>query len=201
MKRLSKSDTIERVYSDIYSDLEKLGFVEVARFVSEFPEEPDFNLAQYGCLRIGYCEVRELFYKAGFSCAVETSKRSPNRGRFKLDDADIWNLYKQHVGQCAGLFIERKGAHYESPVTDLNREYSPASWHVARNSGSCAEDSVKTVTAEEWERLTSVSELNFWEKSGLLFTWLDDVGRVVKLERVSPDLGASTVETFEPAGV
>lgn len=50
--KMSRSATLQYIYSDIWDYLEELGAEEVAHYRSSFPRESDFNLVNYGSMRV-----------------------------------------------------------------------------------------------------------------------------------------------------
>lgn len=111
---MSKSKKIQTVYADIWDYLEELGIEEVRHYYKEFKREPDYNLAQYGEMRISYWEVRELYANAGYKNMREVYKRAPRtgdaaRGDYKISDDEVWNIYKYDVGYVVREFLRVNG--------------------------------------------------------------------------------------------
>lgn len=83
-----------KVLSAIENDLYRFGIDEVNHYASMFPNEVDFNIAQYGNLIIYYDDVREFYMKNGFIDAR------------KLSDYELWDLYKYSVGLVARTMLQ-----------------------------------------------------------------------------------------------
>lgn len=59
---------------------------ELYRYKTEFPHEPDYNYAQYGCCLTSYNDVRQLYKDCGY------------KSLYKYSYEKIWNIYKRQVG-------------------------------------------------------------------------------------------------------
>lgn len=108
--KLSKSPVLNAVYFDIWEYLEKLGIDEVKRYMNAFPRETDFNLVQYGCMRVYYCEIREMYANAGASDYLKIRKRTTRngeRGDYVISNDQLWENYKRDVARIAREFIKR----------------------------------------------------------------------------------------------
>lgn len=69
-------------------------FDEIKRYMREFPQEPDYNIAQHGNLLV-YCnDVRNVFSR----CRYEAESKA-------LSDSSLWELYKCLVGIVARAII------------------------------------------------------------------------------------------------
>lgn len=71
---------------------------EIRRYYHSFPDEPDYNIAQYGNLLVYYEQVRKFYDQCGY-----------NTYGFKLEqysDDAIWQLYKSHVGLAVRQIIK-----------------------------------------------------------------------------------------------
>lgn len=84
---------MDYVFSDMREYLADLGKDEVLRYMKEFPNEPDYNLAAYGNMRIYYHEIREMYRKAGY--AESTLKL--------MNDDKLWRNYRSNVGYLARM--------------------------------------------------------------------------------------------------
>lgn len=92
--KFSKNKKLNTVLQAIYDDLtENLESDEVKRYKSNFKNEIDFNIAQYGNLLCYYNDIRQLYKDAGY--------KSLN----KLSDAKIWDIYKRQVGYVARFYF------------------------------------------------------------------------------------------------
>lgn len=109
-QKLSNSPVLNAVYNDIWSYLDDLGADELLHYMNTFPRETDFNLVQYGEMRIYYSEIREMYVNAGAKQYGETYKRA--RGEnvavdYKISDSEIWEHYKRDVGHIARIYARR----------------------------------------------------------------------------------------------
>lgn len=91
MKKFSKNKKLNYVLNDIYDDLMELGKDEIKRYMHSFPNEMDYNIYQYGNMRIYYSEIKELYknYKCLKNASID-----------KLID-----IYKRQVGYMARLIV------------------------------------------------------------------------------------------------
>jgi len=108
--KLSNSPVSQAIYSDIWGYLEELGIDEVKHYMGAFPRETDFNLVQYGEMRIYYAEIREMYVNAGAKQYGETYKRARNgnaAGDYKISDDQLWEFYKRDVARIAREFTHR----------------------------------------------------------------------------------------------
>lgn len=93
MKKLSVNKKTNIVLNDIYEDLQELGIEEVKRYKKAFSRETDYNLVQYGNMRIYYDDIRELYKKANIKTMENAS------------DDFLWCKYKEQVGYVARMMI------------------------------------------------------------------------------------------------
>lgn len=108
--KLSKSKARQNVYADIWGYLEELGAEEVRHYVSGFPREIDYNLVQYGEMRVYYDEIRDMYANAGYNRVTEVYKRASRnaeRGDYKVSDSELWDMYKRDVRNVVNEFLER----------------------------------------------------------------------------------------------
>lgn len=91
--KYSKNIKLEKVLCSIEESLLELGLDEVKRYYKEFKNEPDYNIAQYGNLLIGYYEVFELYRNCGY------------KSTDKFSNQEIWDTYKRQVGYVARNLI------------------------------------------------------------------------------------------------
>ena len=61
--------------------------------MKEFPNEIDYNIAQYGNLLIYYTDVRDMYNTCGY--------KSLN----KMSDQKLWETYKRQVGYIARYIV------------------------------------------------------------------------------------------------
>lgn len=64
---------------------------EIRHYMEMFPNEIDFNLAQYGNMLIYYDDVRDFMRECGYA---ESTIR-------KMSNDQIWEAYKRNVGYVA----------------------------------------------------------------------------------------------------
>lgn len=92
MRKLSKNAKLNYVLNDIYEDLNELGTNEIKRYMNEFKSEIDYNLAQYGNMRIYHWQTRELY--------------KDYKSLQKVSDHELWEIYKRQVGYVARLMVK-----------------------------------------------------------------------------------------------
>lgn len=102
--KYSKNAKTDYVYQDIADYLQELGEDEVKHYMDGFPHEVDYNLAQYGNMRIYYYEIRELFDRAGYMHMMDKRKD----GEWVISDGELWERYKWCVGHMAWRMIREK---------------------------------------------------------------------------------------------
>ena len=94
MKTFSKNTKLNACLNGIYnqllnmSDTEAESLQNIAHYKSNFANENDFNLAQYGNLLIYYFDIREFY----ISCGYKAEKWSNNK---------VWGIYCRQVGYIA----------------------------------------------------------------------------------------------------
>lgn len=91
MIKFSKNKKLNYVLNDIYDDLMELGKDEIRRYMHSFPNEIDFNIYQYGNMRIYYEEIKVLYMD--YKCLKNASINK------------LINIYKRQVGYMANLII------------------------------------------------------------------------------------------------
>lgn len=94
MRKFSKNQKLNNVLNAIYNELEEFGIDEIKRYKKDFPNEIDYNIAQWGNLTIYYSDVQELYKQAGY--------------KTKFTDEQIWNIYKRQVGYLARIITEEE---------------------------------------------------------------------------------------------
>lgn len=82
---------------DILGYLEELGTDEIYHYYSSFPEEIDYNLVQYGEMRVYYSDIRKMYIEAGRTEAENWS------------DTKLWYEYKRSVGGIAKRLLKKEG--------------------------------------------------------------------------------------------
>lgn len=93
MKKFSKNKKLNYVLNDIYSYLVEMGKDEIKRYMKDFPYKADYNIYQYGNMRIYNDEIIKLYknYKCLKNASID-----------KLID-----IYKRQVGYMARLIINK----------------------------------------------------------------------------------------------
>lgn len=86
MTNYSKNKKLNSVLNAIEEQLKEYGLDEVKRYYKEFPNEPDYNIVQYGNLLIYYNQIYKLYENCGYK---STNKYSPDK---------IWAVYLRQVG-------------------------------------------------------------------------------------------------------
>ena len=89
--KYSKNTKLNTVLNQIEFDLLQLGKNEIAWYMQDNPNEPDYNIAQYGNMLIYYWEIRKMYINAGY-------KTFENN---KISDSKLWEIYKRQVGYVA----------------------------------------------------------------------------------------------------
>lgn len=107
--KITPSKRLQAVYNDIWHDLEDLGREEVKRYKSAFPTAPDYNLVHHGCMRVYYCEIRDLYASAGYENVKETYKHAygdMHKGDYKVSNGKLWDMYRHAVGRVAREYVK-----------------------------------------------------------------------------------------------
>lgn len=94
--KYSKNTKLNTVLNQIENQLTYLELPKIARYMKDFPNEPDYNLAQYGNMLVYYWEIREMYINAGY-------KTFENN---KISDSKMWEIYKRQVGYVARQIIK-----------------------------------------------------------------------------------------------
>ena len=89
--KYSKNTKLNTVLNQIEIDLLQLGKNEIAHYMQDNPNEPDYNLAQYGNMLIFYCNIRKMYTDAGYKIFEEN----------RIPDNKLWEIYKRQVGYVA----------------------------------------------------------------------------------------------------
>lgn len=91
--KFSKNKKLNNILNEIYEEF-KWNFDEdykneTRRYMKMFPNEIDYNIAQYGNLLIYYTDIRDIYNTCGY--------KSIN----KMSDDKLWETYKRQVGYIA----------------------------------------------------------------------------------------------------
>lgn len=101
MGNYSKNKKLNSVLNDIEEQLMTMcdtyceSMERMKDYANEFGKEPDFNLAQYGNLLIGYHNIREMYANAGY------------KGMNKMSNEKVWEIYKRQVGYVTRCLINK----------------------------------------------------------------------------------------------
>lgn len=89
--KYSKNTKLNTVLNQIEGNLLQLGKDEIKRYMEEFPNEPDYSIADYANMLVYYWEIRKMYINAGY-------KTFENN---KISDFKMWKIYKRQVGYVA----------------------------------------------------------------------------------------------------
>jgi hypothetical protein len=89
--KYSKNVKLNTVLNQIEEHLNYLELSEIARYMKEYSNEPDYNIAQYGNMLVYYWDIRKMYINAGY-------KTFENN---KISDSKMWEIYKRQVGYVA----------------------------------------------------------------------------------------------------
>lgn len=91
-----KRNALLQGIADMMLDPDTMGFDEIERYVKAYPNEPDYNIAQHGCLWAYVEQVRKSVREAGYS---DTSID-------RISDFNLWCRYTYWVGEVARRIVE-----------------------------------------------------------------------------------------------
>ena len=94
--KYSKNVKLNTVLNEIEEQLNFFELPEIAIYMRHFPNEPDYNIAQYGNTLIYYWEIRQMYIKAGYK-SFEGNR---------ISDSKMWEIYKRQVGYVARQIIK-----------------------------------------------------------------------------------------------
>lgn len=89
--KYSKNVKLDNVLNQIENQLTYLELPEIARYMKDFPNEPDYNLAQYGNMLVYYWDIRNMYINAGYKSFCDN----------RISDNRMWDIYKRQVGYVA----------------------------------------------------------------------------------------------------
>ena len=89
MNKYSKNKKLNDVLTRIERQLLELGLDEVKHYKESFPNEIDYNIAQYGSVLVYYSDVKQMYKDCGYK-SLE-----------KMSDEKVWEIYKRQVGYVA----------------------------------------------------------------------------------------------------
>lgn len=99
--RYSVNPKLNALLQDIEDDLmsmeetSEVCISEMKRYQIAFPNEPDYNIAQYGRLLVSAYQVRQLNQSCGYAPS-------------KLSDDKIWHKYLQQVGVVVRTILKNQ---------------------------------------------------------------------------------------------
>ena len=94
MKKYSKNKKLNEVLSRIERQLLELGLDEVKHYKKSFPNEIDYNIAQYGSVLVYYSDIKQMYKDCGYK-SLE-----------KMSDEKVWEIYKRQVGYMARQLVK-----------------------------------------------------------------------------------------------
>ncbi len=94
--KYSKNVKLNTVLNQIEENLLQFGKDEIKRYMKEYPNEPDYNIVDYGNMLVYYWEIRKMYINAGY-------KTFENN---KISDFKMWEIYKRQVGYVARQIIK-----------------------------------------------------------------------------------------------
>lgn len=65
---------------------------QIKSYNRDYPNEPDYMIAQHGSLLVYIDDIRKFYKKAGYNVS-------------KMSDVELWNLYLKQVGIVVRLII------------------------------------------------------------------------------------------------
>ena len=89
--KYSKNAKLDNVLNQIENNLLYLGISKIGRYMKDYPNEPDYNIAQYGNMLVYYWEIRKMYIKAGYKSFMNN----------RISDNKMWEIYKRQVGYVA----------------------------------------------------------------------------------------------------
>ena len=99
MEKFSKNKKLNNVLNEIYEQFkyhfEENYINETKRYMKEFQNEIDYNIAQYGNLLIYYTDIREMYINCGYKSLKNIS------------DHKLWETYKRQVGYIARYIVNK----------------------------------------------------------------------------------------------
>ena len=94
MNKYSKNKKLESALSRIERQLLEIGLDEVKHYKESFPNEIDYNIAQYGSVLVYYSDVKQMYKDCGYK-SLE-----------KMSDEKVWEIYKRQVGYVVRQLIK-----------------------------------------------------------------------------------------------
>ena len=74
-----------------------MGVDEVRRYMETFPRSTDYNLVDYGNMRVYYDDIRDFFEQCGYPQAKQLRERfgaGKTRGEYLISNNELWSRYK-----------------------------------------------------------------------------------------------------------
>lgn len=92
--KYSKNKKLNEVLTRIEGQLLNLGLDEIKHYKESFPNEIDYNIAQYGSVLVYYYDVRQMYNDCGY------------KSLDKMSDQKVWEIYKRQVGYVARQLVK-----------------------------------------------------------------------------------------------
>ena len=89
--KYSKNAKLDNVLNQIENQMDWLELSEIAIYMRLYPNEPDYNIAQYGNMLVYYWEIRKMYINAGYKSFCDN----------RISDNRMWEIYKRQVGYVA----------------------------------------------------------------------------------------------------
>lgn len=103
--KVSRTASTQAIAEDCYDFFDLMGVEEVRRYMRAFPRNVDFNLVDYGNMRVYYDDIRDLFAQSGYPKAKQERKRAKpgygERGDYLITDDELWSRYQSITRQAA----------------------------------------------------------------------------------------------------
>lgn len=74
-------------------DTEQSSLDEIRHYMTDYPQEPDYNIADHGNLMVYYVDIRKMYLDCGY--------KSLNR----VSNDAIWQIYRSNVGYVATRLV------------------------------------------------------------------------------------------------
>lgn len=89
--KYSKNAKLDNVLNQIENQMDWLELSEIAIYMRLYPNEPDYNIAQYGNMLVYSWEIRKMYINAGYKSFCDN----------RISDNRMWEIYKRQVGYVA----------------------------------------------------------------------------------------------------
>ena len=89
--KYSKNVKLNTVLNQIEENLLQFGKDEIKRYMKEYPNEPDYNIAEYGNMLIYYSQIRGMCLDSDYKTFTIS----------RISNYKMWDIYKRQVGYVA----------------------------------------------------------------------------------------------------